>query len=156
MLGLTIIEDSLSTKQTTSKWNSVSALENKGSLPWLTLLSVCCQMGTCLCEKYYGLKSSKMNHGKYLLVSKLIINWCANIYSRRNTGWPQAVENCDRFARIPSNSQSRSHYWLQQSRKYRWTVRSATLRYSTTQFVIVSLCCISLRHEINLLRRSFS
>ena len=87
-----------------------------------------------------------------------IINRCTNIYSRRNTGWPQAVENCNRFARIPSNSQTRSHYWLQQSRKYRCTVRSATLRYSTTQFVIVSLCCIlfSLRHEINLFRRSFS
>ena len=85
-----------------------------------------------------------------------IINRCANIYSWRNTGWPQAVENCDQFARIPLNSQSRSHYWLQHSRKYRCTVRSATLRYSTTQFVIVSLCCISLRHEINLLWRSFS
>ena len=80
-----------------------------------------------------------------------IINRCANFYSRRNTG-------CDRFARIPSNSQSRSYYWLQQSRKYRCTVQGATLCYSTTQFVIVSLCCIlfSLRHEINLLRRSFS
>ena len=85
-----------------------------------------------------------------------IINRCANIYSWRNTGWPHAVENCDQFAQIPLNSQSRSHYWLQQSRKYRCTVRSAKLRYSTTQFVIVSLCCISLRHEINLLRRSFS
>ena len=28
--------------------------------------------------------------------------------------------------------------------------------YSTTQLVIVSLCCVSLRHEINLLRHSFS
>ena len=27
--------------------------------------------GTCLCEKDYGLKTFKMNHGKYLLVSKL-------------------------------------------------------------------------------------
>ena len=77
-----------------------------------------------------------------------IINRCANIYSQRNTGWPQAVENCDRFARIPSNSQSRSHNWLQQSRKYRCTVGSATLPYSTTQFVIVSLCWISWRHEL--------
>ena len=40
--------------------------------------------------------------------------------------------------------------------EYRCTVRPATFRYSTTQFVIVSLCCVSLRHEINLLRRSFS
>ena len=40
--------------------------------------------------------------------------------------------------------------------EYRCMVRPATLRYSTTQFVIVSLCCISLRHEINLLWRSFS
>ena len=71
-----------------------------------------------------------------------------------NTGRP--LENCDRFARILSNSQSRSHYWLQQSRKYRCIVRPATLHYSTTQFVIVSLCCVSLRHEINLLWRSFS
>ena len=39
-----------------------------------------------------------------------IINRCANIYSWRNTGWPQAVENCDQFAWIPLNSQSRSHY----------------------------------------------
>ena len=39
--------------------------------------------------------------------------------------------------------------------EYRCMVRPATLRYSTTQFVIVSLCCVSLRHEINLLRRSF-
>ena len=49
-----------------------------------------------------------------------------------------------------------AHYWLQQSRKDWCTVWSATLHYSTTQFVIVSLCCISLRHEINLLWRSFS
>ena len=40
--------------------------------------------------------------------------------------------------------------------EYRCTVRPATLRHSTTQFVIVSLCCVCLRHEINLLRRSFS
>ena len=40
--------------------------------------------------------------------------------------------------------------------EYRCTVRPATLRYSITQFVIVSLCCVSLRHEINLLWRSFS
>ena len=43
-----------------------------------------------------------------------IINRCANIYSWRNTGWPRAVEYCNWFARIPSNSQSRSHYWLVQ------------------------------------------
>ena len=29
------------------------------------------KVGTCLCEKDYGLKTSKMNHGKYLLVNKL-------------------------------------------------------------------------------------
>ena len=80
---------------------------------------------------------------------EIIITRCVNIYSRRNTGLP-LENNWDRFARIPSNSQSRSHYWLQQSRKYRCMVRSATLRYSTTQFVIVLLCCISLRHEIAL------
>ena len=36
------------------------------SLPLLTVLPVCCQVGTCLCEKDYGLKTSKMNHEKYL------------------------------------------------------------------------------------------
>ena len=40
--------------------------------------------------------------------------------------------------------------------KAKSTVRPAMLRYSTTQFVHVSLCCVSLPHEINLLRRSFS
>ena len=40
--------------------------------------------------------------------------------------------------------------------KAKSTIRSAMLRYSTTQFVNVSLCCVSLPHEINLLRRSFS
>ena len=39
------------------------------------------------------------------------------------------VENCDRFARIRWNSQSRSHYWLQQNRKCRCSVQPATLRY---------------------------
>ena len=40
-------------------------------------------------------------------IKEIIINRCANIYSRRNTGRP--VENCDRFAWIPSNPQRRSH-----------------------------------------------
>ena len=40
--------------------------------------------------------------------------------------------------------------------EYRCTVRPVTLRHSTTQFVIVSFYCVCLRHEINLLRRSFS
>ena len=78
---------------------------------------------------------------RFMFDIKKLLNRCANIYSRRNTGRP--VENCDRFVRIPSNSQSRSHYCLQQSRKYRCRVRPATLRYSTTQFLIVSLCCVS-------------
>ena len=29
------------------------------------------RLGTCLFGKDYGLKTSKMNHGKYLLVSQL-------------------------------------------------------------------------------------
>ena len=33
---------------------------------------------------------------------------------------------------------------------------AASLHYSTTQFVVGLLCCVSLRHEIYNLRRSFS
>ena len=40
--------------------------------------------------------------------------------------------------------------------KAKTTVRPPMLGYSTTQFVNVSLCCISLPHDINLLQRSFS
>ena len=40
------------------------------------------------------------------------------------------VENCNRFARISSNSQRRSHSWLQQSRKYRTTCNTALLHSS--------------------------
>ena len=46
--------------------------------------------------------------------------------------------NLPKFHRIPQAGYI-SDYW------------PATLHFSTTQFVIVSLCCISLRHEINLL-----
>ena len=35
---------------------------------------------------------------------EITIYQCTNIYSRRNTGRP--IENCDRFARIPLNSES--------------------------------------------------
>ena len=50
---------------------------------------------------------------RFMFDIKKLLNRCANIYSRRNTGRP--VENCYQFARILSNSQSRSHYWLQQT-----------------------------------------
>ena len=39
---------------------------------------------------------------------EISINRCAIKISQRNTGQP--VENCDQFARISLNSQSRSHY----------------------------------------------
>ena len=74
-------------------------------------------------------------------IKEIIINRCANICSRRNTGRP--VENCDRFAWIPSNSQRRSHCWLQQSRKYSTTCNFALLSNS----VCYSLCCVRLRHD---------
>ena len=51
---------------------------------------------------YSGIESANEIHVRH--IKEIIINQCANIYSRRNTGRP--VENCDRFARIPSNSQS--------------------------------------------------
>ena len=90
-------------------------------------------------QDYSGIESANEIHVRH---KEIIINRCANIYSRRNTG--RAIENCYRFARILLNSQSRSHYWLQQSRKYRCRVRPATFCYSKTQFLIVSLCCVSL------------
>ena len=100
------------------------------------------------------LESSPQTRFMFDIKKLLLIDALTLIYSPRNTGRP--VENCNRFAWIASNSQSRSHYWLQESRKYRCRVGPATLRYSTTQFLIVSLCCVSLWHEINLLRCSFS
>ena len=100
------------------------------------------------------LESSPQTRFMFDIKKLLLIDALTLIYSPRNTGRP--VENCNRFAWIASNSQSRSHYWLQESRKYRCRVGPATLRYSTTQFLIVSLCCVSLWHESNLLRRSFS
>ena len=58
-------------------------------------------------------------------MKEIIINRCANIYSRRNTGRP--VENCDR---IPKEGHIADYS------KAESTVRLATLRYFPTQFVI--------------------
>ena len=68
---------------------------------------------------------------------------------------PGETQNCDQFAQIPSNSQSMQVTLLITAKQ---KVQYDLQRCITppTQFVIVSLCCVSLRHEINLLQRSFS
>ena len=44
-------------------------------------------------------------------------------------------------------SQRRSHLNTNHSKAERTVRLAALLRYSTTQFVVVSLCCVSLRHD---------
>ena len=92
----------------------------------------------CQTTLYSGIESAS---GIHVWHKEVIINWCANIYSRRNTGRP--VENCDQFTRIPSNIPKAGH--ITNYSKAESTVRLAMLHYSTTQFVNVSLCCIPLR-----------
>ena len=61
------------------------------------------------------------------------------------------VINLPEFRQIPKAGHITDQYSKSES-----TIWPATLHSSTTQFVIVSLCCVSLRHEINLLQRYFS
>ena len=73
----------------------------------------------------------------------------------RRRSFPISLNFCQtfdlpEFHRIPKTGHITNYS------KAKSTVRPAMLRYSTTQFVNVLLCCILLPHEINLLQRSFS
>ena len=77
---------------------------------------------------------------------EIIIYECANIL------FP---EKHDQFAQIPLNSQSMQVTLLITAKqKVHYDLQHCIT--PPTQFVIVSLCCVSLRHEIKLLRHSFS
>ena len=82
-------------------------------------------------------------------LAEIMEYWTTLNYNDNNLDFT-SVENCNRFTRIPKAGHITNYS------KAESTVRPATLRYSTTQFVNVSLCCVPLRHEINVLPRSFS
>ena len=62
-------------------------------------------------------------------IKEIVINRCANIYSRGNTGRRIAI-NLPKFLRIPKEGHITDYS------KVESTVRLATLRYFSTHFVI--------------------
>ena len=81
-------------------------------------------------------------------IKKLLFMNALTFYSQRNT-------ELDQFAQIPLNSQSMQVTLLITAKqKVHYDLQHCIT--PPTQFVIVSLCCVSLRHEIKLLQHSFS
>ena len=80
----------------------------------------------------------------------LLINVLTFIPGETQDNLLRIAINLPQFRRIPKAGHIANYS------KAESTIQPATLHYSTTQFVNVSLCYVSLRHEINLLQCSFS
>ena len=97
------------------------------------------------------LESSPQTRFMFDIKKLFLINLLTFIPGETQDELLRIVINLPEFRQIPKAGHITDQYSKSES-----TIWPATLHSSTTQFVIVSLCCVSLRHEINLLQRSFS